>query len=65
LLDGCAGVGLGPSARWNLDEMVVRIAGEPMYPWRTVDHEGKVLDMPKRKFPGWDAHREISAKAQP
>jgi transposase-like protein len=34
-----------PSARWNLDEMVVRIAGERMYLWRTVDHEGQVLDM--------------------
>jgi putative transposase len=28
-----------------LDEMVVRIAGERMYLWRAVDHEGKVLDM--------------------
>jgi transposase-like protein len=25
--------------------MVVRIAGEPMYLWRAVDHEGEVLDM--------------------
>jgi transposase-like protein len=25
--------------------MVVRIAGERMYLWRTVDHEGEVLDM--------------------
>jgi putative transposase len=28
-----------------LDEMVVRIAGERMYLWRAVDHEGEVLDM--------------------
>ena len=27
------------------DEMVVRIAGELMYLWRAVDHEGEVLDM--------------------
>src|ERR1700719_29784 len=29
----------------HLDEMVVRIAGERMYLWRAVDHEGEVLDM--------------------
>ena len=34
-----------PSDRWHLDEMVVRIAGEQMYLWRAVDHEGEVLDM--------------------
>ena len=34
-----------PSARWHLDEMVVRIAGKRMYLWRAVDHEGEVLDM--------------------
>jgi transposase-like protein len=34
-----------PSARWHLDEMVVRIAGRRMYLWRAVDHEGEVLDM--------------------
>jgi transposase-like protein len=28
-----------------LDEMVIRIAGVPMYLWRAVDHEGEVLDM--------------------
>jgi hypothetical protein len=28
-----------------LEEMVVRIAGERMYPWRAVDHEGEVLDV--------------------
>ena len=26
-------------------QMVVRIAGERMYLWRAVDHEGEVLDM--------------------
>ena len=35
----------GPSDRWHLDEMVVRIAGKRMYLWRAVDHEGEVLDM--------------------
>jgi putative transposase len=25
--------------------MVVRIAGQPMYLWSAVDHEGEVLDM--------------------
>src|SRR5712675_2138807 len=34
-----------PRDRWHLDEMVVRIAGERMYLWRTVDHEGEVLDL--------------------
>ena len=34
-----------PSNRWHLDEMVVRIAGQRMYLWRAVDHEGEVLDM--------------------
>src|SRR5438067_6120435 len=34
-----------PSDRWHLDEMVVRIAGERMYLWRAVGHEGEVLDM--------------------
>ena len=30
---------------WNLDEMVVRIGGERMFMWRTVDKEGEVLDV--------------------
>jgi putative transposase len=34
-----------PSNRWHLDEMVVRTAGERMFLWRAVDHEGEVLDM--------------------
>jgi transposase-like protein len=34
-----------PSDRWHLDEMVVRIAGKRMYLWRSVDHEGEILDM--------------------
>jgi transposase-like protein len=35
----------GPSPRWHLDEMAVRIAGERMYLWRAVDDEGEVLDV--------------------
>jgi putative transposase len=34
-----------PSPRWHLDEMAVRIAGEPMYLWRAVDDEGEALDV--------------------
>ena len=32
-----------PSDRWHLDEMVVRIAGQQMYLWRAVHHEGEIL----------------------
>ena len=35
----------GPTGRWHLDEMVVRIEGQRMYLWRAVDDEGEVLDM--------------------
>src|SRR5260370_3566882 len=34
-----------PSRHWHLDEMVARIAGERVYLWRAVDHEGVVLDV--------------------
>jgi len=34
-----------PTARWHLDEMVVKIGGQEMYLWRAVDDEGEVLDM--------------------
>src|ERR1039457_2367105 len=34
-----------PSARWHLDEMVVKIGGRRMYLWRAVDDEGEILDM--------------------
>ena len=34
-----------PSARWHLDEMVVRIGGKKMFLWRAVDDEGELLDM--------------------
>jgi putative transposase len=35
----------GPTGRWHLDEMVVKIGGQAMYLWRAVDDEGEVLDM--------------------
>jgi putative transposase len=34
-----------PGGRWHLDEMVARIAGETVYLWRAVDHEGEALDI--------------------
>src|SRR6202140_729705 len=34
-----------PTARWHLDEVVVRIAGEHLYLWRAVDDEGEVLEV--------------------
>ena len=30
--------------QWHLDEVFVRINGEPHYLWRAVDHEGEVLE---------------------
>lgn len=30
--------------KWHLDEMYVRVNGEMVYLWRTVDHEGEVLE---------------------
>jgi putative transposase len=35
----------GPTARWHLDEMVVKIRGRRMLLWRAVDDEGEVLDV--------------------
>jgi len=34
-----------PTARWHLDEMVIKIAGKRHWLWRAVDDEGKVLDV--------------------
>jgi putative transposase len=33
-----------PSARWHLDEMVIRIRDRKYWLWRSVDDEGEVLD---------------------
>lgn len=30
--------------QWHLDEIFVKINGEPHYLWRAVDHEGEVLE---------------------
>jgi putative transposase len=30
--------------QWHLDEVIVKINGKTHYMWRTVDHEGEVLD---------------------
>ena len=30
--------------KWHLDEVFVKINGERLYLWRTVDHEGEVLE---------------------
>jgi putative transposase len=32
--------------RWHVDEVVVKINGEPHYLWRAVDHEGEVDTAP-------------------
>ena len=34
-----------PTARWHLDEMMVKIRGHRMWMWRAVDDEGEVLDV--------------------
>lgn len=34
-----------PTGRWHLDEAVVNIRGQRMYPWHAVDDEGEVLDV--------------------
>lgn len=31
--------------RWHLDEVFVRISGEPHYLWRAVDHEGEIIEV--------------------
>jgi transposase-like protein len=34
-----------PNNCWHVDEIVVRIAYKRMYIWRSIDHEGEILDM--------------------
>jgi len=34
-----------PHTEWFLDEVFVKVGGEPMYLWRAVDGEGEVLDV--------------------
>ena len=38
-----------PSARWHLDEMVIKIRGRKHWLWRAVDDEGEVLDFLVRR----------------
>jgi transposase-like protein len=51
-----------PSARWHLDEMVVRIARKRMYLWRAIDHEGKVLEMLVQRRRGTQAALRLMRK---
>jgi hypothetical protein len=57
--------GRRPSARWHLDEMVVRIAGERMYLWRAVDHEGEILDSGRRGNGPGVPFRDAPVRAAP
>ena len=52
----------GPTGRWHLDEMVVRIGGQRMYLWRAVDDEGEVLDMLVQKRRNKAAARKLLRK---
>ena len=38
-----------PSPRWRPDEMAARIGGEQVCPWRAVDSEGEVPDVPVQR----------------
>ena len=61
-----------PGGCWHLDEMVARIAGETVYLWRAVDHEGEVLDIVVQQQGGSfaisrsaDASERSSGSSQP
>jgi DDE domain len=51
-----------PSDRWQLDEMVVRIAGERLYLRRAIDHEGEVLGKLVQRRHNWGTRPRIVAK---
>ena len=51
-----------PSPRWHLDEMVVRIAGGWVYPWRAVDDEGEALNVLVQRRRDKHAARELMRK---
>ena len=38
-----------PSARWHLDDVVIRVRGRKHWLWRAVDDEGEVLDFLVRR----------------
>ena len=51
------------TARWDLDEMAVTIAGRKFWLWRAVDEEGEVLDLhvhTARQSPRSDCRRTMS-----
>ncbi len=52
-----------PTGRWHLDEMVVRIGGRRIYPWRAVDDEGEALDVlvqrRRNKHAAWKMLRKL------
>jgi putative transposase len=50
------------TARWHLDEMVVKIGGQRMYLWRAVDDEGEVLDVLVQKRRNKDAALKLLRK---
>ena len=54
-----------PSDRWHLDEMVVRIAGQHMYLWRAVDHEGEVLEILVQRRRDRSVERQADAQVAP
>src|SRR6056297_1210706 len=49
--------------RWHLDEMFVKINGERHCLWRTVDHEGEVLESFVTKTPDKNAALKFFRKA--
>jgi hypothetical protein len=51
------------SARWHLDEMVVRIAGKRMYLRRAVDHEGRGPRYARSASPRYAAGTPADAQA--
>jgi putative transposase len=48
--------------RWHLDEVFVRINGETHYFWRTVNHEGDVLEVHVMKRRGRKAALKFRCK---
>ena len=61
-----------PTARWRLDEMVVKIGGKKRFLWRAVDDVGVVLDMLVQERrnggatpTGWDAGEQSGREFAP
>jgi putative transposase len=49
--------------RWHMDEMYVKLAGEMVYRWRAVDHEGEILESYITKTRDKDAALTFMKKA--